>query len=274
MIDLHCHSIFSDGTLSPEELIQRAQAQQLRCLSLTDHDTIAGYERLRQAASNTNITVIPGIELSVRWKKYDIHILGYQLQHTDELQQLIERQNNSRIVRAQQIGDALAALGVVDAYQKACALAGHLRVGRPHFAQLLVQEGKAQDMNAAFKRFLGRGRPAYIPTPWISIEEAVGGIVQAKGQAVIAHPLKYQLTRTKLHALIHEFKTAGGVGIEVVSGEVLPTQIQDVVGLCLRFDLLASSGSDYHGDTVSRVALGRQKQLPAQCTPIWHNWIF
>lgn len=271
MIDLHCHSIFSDGSLSPEELIERAQHQHLKCVSLTDHDTVAGYSRLRLAAQKHGITVINGIELSVRWKKYDIHILGYQINHTADLQELIQQQNNSRILRAEQIGASLDAMGLSDSYLKACTIAGHTRVGRPHFASVLVNEGKARDMQAAFKQFLVRGRSAYVPTPWISIDEAVNVINKAGGRAVIAHPLKYGLTRTKLHELINEFKEAGGIGIEVVSGEMTVTQIQEVAAASMRFNLLASSGSDFHSDA-SRTKLGRQAQLPINCTPIWHDW--
>ncbi|KTD60535.1 PHP domain-containing protein [Legionella shakespearei] len=272
MIDLHCHSYFSDGALSPAELIQKAQNQQLRCLSLTDHDTVAGYDELMSAAQNTEIKIIHGIELSVRWKKYDIHILGYQIDHTPELHDLIQHQNHSRIERAEQIGESLQNVGVENAYDKACELAGHKRVGRPHFAQVLVNEGKSRDMQAAFKQFLGRGKCGYIPTPWISIREAVEGIVKSHGQAVIAHPLKYGLTRSKLHELINEFKDAGGTGIEVVSGEMNITQIREMAATSVRFNLLASSGSDYHSDTASRINLGRQQQLPVNCTPIWHEW--
>ena len=272
MIDLHCHSQFSDGCLSPEELIQRAQKQQIQCLSLTDHDTVDGYPTLLQAAAETSIKIIPGIELSVRWKKYELHILGYQMNPTPEFLTLLEKQNQSRVTRAQQIGDALNLIGIVDAYAKACELAGHDHVGRPHFAQLLVNEDKARDLKAAFKKFLVRGKSAYIPTPWISVQEAVEGIIASGGQAVIAHPLKYGLTRSKLHELINEFKEAGGVGMEVVSGEMIASEINEMAAMCLRFHLLASSGSDYHSDRASRINLGGQKQLPVGCTPIWHEW--
>lgn len=272
MIDLHCHSIFSDGALTPEELIQKAQSQQLKCLSLTDHDTVSGYPRLLESAQNTGITVINGIELSVRWRKYDIHILGYQINHTDDLQKVIDRQNNSRITRAMHIGANLDVMGIENSYIKACEIAGHNRVGRPHFAKLLVMEGRARDMQAAFRQYLVRGRGAYVQTPWISIGEAVEAIVNADGKAVIAHPLKYGLTRSKLHELINEFKDAGGAGLEVVSGEMTVTQINDVAGTCARFNLLASSGSDFHNDTASRTNLGRQARLPLHCTPIWHDW--
>ncbi|CAM2895770.1 TrpH protein [Legionella steigerwaltii] len=272
MIDLHCHSNFSDGILSPKELIQRAQSQKIRCLSLTDHDTIAGYSALLDAASATSIKIINGIELSVRWKKHELHILGYQINHTANFLELIKRQNQSRVDRAQQIGSALELLGISDAYLKARDLAGHDRVGRPHFAQLLVNEGMVKDLATAFKRFLGRGKSAYVPTPWIGVQEAVQSIIAAGGQAVIAHPLKYGLTRSKLHELINEFKEAGGVGIEVVSGEMTVTEVNEMAAICLRFDLLASSGSDYHSDISSRINLGSQKQLPVNCRPIWYEW--
>jgi len=272
MIDLHCHSTFSDGALSPEELIYKAQKQQVRCLSLTDHDTVAGYGELNEAAIGTDIKIINGIELSTRWKKYDIHILGYQINHTSELDELIRNQNQSRIERAIQIGASLSLVGVENAYEKACEQAGHNRVGRPHFARVLINEGKTRDMKSAFKQFLGRGKNAYIPTPWITIQQAVNGIVTAGGKAVIAHPLKYGLTRSKLHELINEFKEAGGEGIEVVSGEMTVTQIKEMAATSMRFNLLASSGSDFHSDTLSRTNLGRQQQLPVNCKPIWHDW--
>ena len=272
MIDLHCHSYYSDGALSPDELIQKALIQQIQCLSLTDHDTVAGYSDLLLAASTTSIKIINGIELSVRWKKYDIHILGYQINHTLELDQLIMRQNQSRIDRAEQIGACLHLSGVSDAYKKASDVAGHKRVGRPHFARVLINEGKARDMKSAFKQFLGRGKIAYVTTPWISIQDAVEGIVNSGGQAVIAHPLKYGLTRSKLHELINEFKEIGGVGVEVVSGEMSGTQIREMSATSMRFNLLASSGSDFHSDSLSRINLGRQQQLPVNCIPIWHEW--
>lgn len=272
MIDLHCHSIYSDGSLTPEALIQKAQSHHLKCLSLTDHDTTAGYDELYKAAAHTEIKIINGIELSTRWKKYDVHILGYQIQPIAELDELIQKQNQSRIERAEQIGASLHMLGVADAYQKACVIAGHKRVGRPHFAKVLIAEGKVKDMKTAFKQFLGRGKAGYVPTPWITIAEAVTAINNVGGQAVIAHPLKYGLTRSKLHELINEFKEAGGVGMEVVSGEINVSDIKEMAATCMRFNLLASSGSDFHADGISRVNLGRQHSLPANCTPIWQEW--
>lgn len=272
MIDLHCHSHFSDGSLSPDALLERAFSAGVKTLALTDHDTIAGLSQLHAAAMGRDIKIINGIEFSTRWKKHDIHILGLNIRQDDAgLHGLIQQQNESRIMRAKQIGTCLVDCGVTNAYQKACELAGHERVGRPHFAQIMVNEGLVPDMQTAFKRFLGRGHAAYVPTAWISIDTAVEGITQAGGVAVIAHPLKYKLTRSKLHALIKEFKQAGGVAMEVVSGEMIVSQINESAGMCLRFGLLASTGSDFHHDS-SCTGLGRQHKLPAMCKPIWEQW--
>ncbi len=273
MIDLHCHSHFSDGLLSPDLLLAKALEAGVRVLALTDHDTTAGLTSLHLAAIDCPIQVINGIELSVRWKMNDIHIIGLMIdpQHED-LVSCVLQQEESRIARAKEIGACLAIIGVTDAYQKACDYAGHERVGRPHFAHVLVEEGVVPDMKHAFQRYLVRGRPAFVPTTWLSLEDVVETIIKAGGQAVIAHPLKYKLTRSKLHALIRAFKDAGGVGMEAVSGQMTAPQVMEVVGLCSRFELLASTGSDYHGDKVSRIGLGRQLPLPAGCTPIWHEW--
>lgn len=272
--DLHCHSFFSDGELSPEMLIDKAIDARIGLLALTDHDTIAGIARLREAAQTHAITIIDGVELSVRWKMHDIHILGLNLDSRhSSLTTLLMKQNEQRSTRAKQMSGLLEIIGVQQAYQKACDIAGHERVGRPHLAQVLINEGRVKDMQTAFDRYLKRGRLAYVPTSWIGVDESVKGILQSGGMAVIAHPMKYKLTRSKLHALINDFKTAGGQGLEVVSGDMNASQIGEMAGLCERFELLASSGSDYHGDSYSRIKLGQQSPLPLNCKPIWEQWI-
>ncbi|KTD20452.1 TrpH protein [Legionella lansingensis] len=273
MIDLHCHSNFSDGTLSPADLLNKAFESNVKMLALTDHDTTDGLEMLHKAASALPIKIIDGIELSACWKKHDIHIIGLNISPEDKgMQSLIYRQSQNRTIRARQIAEQLKLWGVVEAYNKACDIAGHERVGRPHFAQVLINEGLVSDMQTAFKRFLGRGRPAYVRTSWLSLTEAVEGITEANGEAVLAHPLKYSLTRTKLYELITDFKKAGGRGLEVISGDMTALQIDEMASLCQRFQLLGSTGSDYHGDIFSRISIGRQPQLPVNCRPIWHLW--
>lgn len=274
MIDLHCHSQCSDGLLSPALLLKRAEEAGVQVLALTDHDTVAGVAALHHAAQNSPVITISGIELSTRWKKQDIHIIGLQVNPNHPmLVALTQQQNERRIARAHEISLRIEALlGLANVYNKACDLAGHDRVGRPHFAQLMVNEGLVPDLQTAFTRYLKQGRAAYVPTMWPSIEMIVSAILQTGGQAVLAHPLKYGLTRTKLRELIYLFRQSGGVGMEVVSGETALDQMNDLAGLCTEFDLLASTGSDYHGEGISRVGLGQQRAIPKQCKPIWQQW--
>jgi hypothetical protein len=273
MIDLHCHSYFSDGLLSPEDLLQKAVQAGVKILALTDHDTTDGLVLLNKAAYGHDIQLINGIELSASWKKYTIHVIGLNINPEQlNLKELLIRQNNRRIARGKLIAEKLNMLGIVDTWQKVCRIANHERVGRPHFAQLLVNERLCPDMKTAFKRYLVRGKFAYIPTTWLPLHEIVTTIVGSGGQATIAHPLKYQLTHTKLHELITVFKEAGGTAIEVVSGRMNAEKILEVAQLCQRFDLLASTGSDYHGDQPAHISLGHQAPLPLNCTPIWHQW--
>lgn len=275
MIDLHCHSHFSDGQLSPSDLLQLAIQNDVTMLALTDHDTVDGISPLIEANKEQKnpIQIIPGIELSVRWKKYDLHILGLNINPSSvTLQALIKKQQQSRNERAVAIAACMAQLGIDDALEKAKKIAGHEHIGRPHFAEVLVQAGKVPNIQAAFERYLRAGKPAYVPTPWISLEEAITETIAAGGDAVIAHPNKYKLTRTKLFELGLAFKMAGGTGVEVISGDMNPTQIQSLVTMANQYNLLASTGSDFHGEKMSRVRLGQQRALPIHCKPIWEKW--
>lgn len=271
--DLHCHSIYSDGALTPKDLVAKAIVSGVKIFSLTDHDTVSGSILLRNEAIASGIQIIDGIELSVRWKKHDIHILGLNIDiESKDLLHLINQQIEARISRAQQISSILESTGINHVFKKACELAGHERVGRPHLAQVLINEGIVGDMAQAFKRYLGRGKIAYIPTEWLSIEESVKGINVSGGTAVIAHPLKYKLTRTKLNELIREFKMVGGQGIEVVSGDMTTQEISEMAGICEKYELYASTGSDFHSPEYSRIGLGRQPALPLNCKPVWEQW--
>lgn len=270
MIDLHCHSQYSDGILSVEDLYQKALDNHISLLALTDHDTVAGVGKLMALAQNGPVKIIPAIELSVRWKTKDIHIVGLNIDMgSDALTHLIAEQKQQRLIRAQTIAEKLERLGIERVWDKVCKIAGHEHIARPHFAKLLVDEGKVKDLQKAFTQFLGRGRQAFVPTIWSSVSEAVSTIRVAGGLPVIAHPLKYTLTNTKLHELIRTFKEAGGVGIEVVSGETSPQDILNIAKISLQHQLLASTGSDFHGGQYSRVDLGKQRSLPDICEPIW-----
>lgn len=277
IVDLHCHSNYSDGALSPLSLLDLASQASVNMLALTDHDTVAGLDTLHQAARDKQlgIVVVNGVELSVRWKKHDIHVLGLHIDYTDAtFLKVIKKQQDSRQCRALMIAKKLKTIGVDDAFAKACAIAGHEQIGRLHFAELLVKEGVTTDIQNGFKRFLGRGKCAFVPTLWIDLAEAVNVIKKAGGDAVIAHPLKYGLTRTKLAELIGAFKQAEGSGLEVISGQMNEAQISETAGLCERFQLLASTGSDFHRVDTAYRGIGGQRQLPINCKPIWQQWAF
>ena len=273
MIDFHCHSNYSDGDDSVEQLFNQALENGIRQLALTDHDTVAGLERLHALCANTTIRCINGIELSTRWKKHDIHVVGLNIDplHPD-LQESILSQIQCRNTRAKAIAQSFEKLGLTHCWEKVTAIAGHTHVARPHFANLLISEGWTKTIQQGFTQYLARGKVAYIPTQWMHICDAVKVINAAGGVAVLAHPLKYKLTRTKLQELIFDFKNAGGQAIEVISGQMQPKDIRESLAMCEDNNLFASTGSDYHGLDRSRVRLGGQAKLPEKCKPVWTLW--
>lgn len=270
MIDLHCHSNFSDGELRPLDLVKYAVKQKIKILALTDHDTFAGLDDAHKAGKNYGIKIINGIELSTSWRQYNLHIIGLNINYLhSKIKNLVKRQNETRIARALEISKHLEKHGVFDAYNKTCDIAGHDRVGRLHFALLLKRDGFASNTQSAFKLFLNSF--TYEIT-WANLLEVVSTIIEAGGQAVLAHPLKYNLNDTELNEIIAEFKQVGGTGIEVVSGAMTNKEVNKMADFSKNFQLLASTGSDYHGPHLSSVALGKQRLLPLNCQPIWKNW--
>lgn len=273
IVDLHCHSNYSDGELSPEELVKRAVDANVDVLALTDHDTIDGLADLNIAAQNKNISVVNGIELSLCWKKYVIHVLGLNIDlNSESLKNIIKLQKENRILRAQRISELLAKCGIKDAFAKASKIALYNNIGRPHFAQILKDEGIVANIQEAFRLYLGKNKKAYVKTSWIDLSDGVQAIINAGGIASVAHPLKYKLTRTKLYELISEFKLFGGEAIEVVSSDERIYDAELLADVSREFNLFASTGSDFHADNVSRTAIGKQRELPKNCTPIWHKW--
>jgi len=268
--DLHCHSHFSDGILSPEALVARAKEQEVDVLALTDHDTIAGLFLAQKAAEECGIRLINGIEFSGQWGKVGVHILGLCFRlDSPQLNAAIEAQNAARSNRAEQIATRLAKAGIADALAGAQDLAGDAVVGRPHFAQYLVNVGAVNNINAAFKKYLGTGKPADVKYQWPAMDTVVGWIHAAGGIAVLAHPCKYDLTRTKMCALIKDFALAGGDALEVVSGIQAHPVTMDLAKIAAANQLAASCGSDFHYPGQSWQELGRFPSLPEICSPVW-----
>lgn len=271
--DLHSHSTASDGTLHPAELVQRAHAQGVDVLALTDHDVTSGLAEAAAAARPLGLRLIPGVEISITWNGATIHIVGLNIdpQHAG-LQAGLESLRAKRAGRGEEIARRLAKHGIHGALEGARTYASGPILGRTHFARFLVEQGHAKDIRQVFKKFLVHNKPGHVPGEWASLEDAVGWIRAAGGQAVIAHPARYRISASRLRQFIGEFKECGGEALEVVSGSHSAGDVQGMTQYAKRYELLASRGSDYHGPEQPWVELGRLASLPDACTPVWTAW--
>lgn len=271
--DLHCHSHCSDGILSPEELVSRAKANNVSVLALTDHDTIAGVERARNQAMQENIELISGIELSSVWQGRNIHIVGLNVNtHSSDLKKAVADQEQRRRDRGVTIAQRLSAVGIDGAYEGAKLQAGSDLVGRPHFARWLVEQGKVSSIEQAFKRFLGSGKPGDVKQFWPEMSDIVSIIRASGGVAVLAHPLKYKMTRTKMSLMIRDFSEYGGKALEVVSGRQDKAEAVELAKIGMKFGLRGSMGSDFHEPTGPWAELGCCTEFPELIEPVWTLW--
>lgn len=271
--DLHSHSLASDGTLTPTELVNRAVAAGVSVLALTDHDETGGIAEACKAARNAGIELVPGVEISVTWAKQTVHVLGLQIDpDSSPLNQGLAKLRAFRDWRAEEMGRRLAKHGIEGAWEAARSMARGRIVSRTHFARFLMEQGHAATPRDVFKRFLKPNKPGFVSGEWASLEEALDWIHTAGGQAVIAHPARYKMSATKRRKLLGEFVELGGEGLEVVSGSHSRGDNYSMAQLAGRFGLLASVGSDYHGPEHPWVELGRLGRLPEGCTPIWSTW--
>jgi predicted metal-dependent phosphoesterase TrpH len=271
--DLHTHSNASDGILSPAALVLRARQRGVTHLALTDHDTVHGLQSAHEQAVIEGITLIDGIEFSCLWAGRGIHILGLNIDtHCTQLLSAIAAQQEARDTRAEEIGKRLEKAGIPEPLEGARRLAGGAVLGRPHFARYLVEKGFASSINGAFKQYLGAGKPGDIKHCWPSVASMVAVIRDAGGVPVLAHPAKYEMTGTKLRTLTGEFKEAGGLAIEVTSGQQPPNETENLARLAAQFDLHASCGSDFHVPDQPWQELGSFTPLPPSCRPVWQLW--
>jgi predicted metal-dependent phosphoesterase TrpH len=269
--DLHSHSTASDGFLSPTELVNRAQLQGVTALALTDHDTTAGLIEAQNAAVAANIRLINGIELSVSWNSHCFHIVGLGIKPENaDLKAGIKKIQTIRRERVTKIAKLLEKKQVFGAYEAVVAVAGETgMITRSHFADFLVAKHYVDTEQEAFDRYLGQGKPAYTSTTWAVLEEAVNWINQAGGVAVLAHPMRYNLTASWMKRFLTAFKEAGGIGIEVVTGRYNPDEIRRCVDYAKRFALAGSVGSDFHNPKNTWLELGKLAPLPEGIKPIW-----
>ncbi|MDQ3185176.1 MAG: PHP domain-containing protein [Pseudomonadota bacterium] len=273
-VDLHCHSTVSDGLLSPTQLVEHAAVRGVDMLALTDHDDVAGLEEARQVANDKSIAFINGVEISTSWRGQTLHIVGLGIdpEHPGLVGGL-KSIRDGRTVRARNIAAQLDKFGIHGSFEGAYANTGEGRlIGRTHFARFLVQEGYAKDVRSVFKKYLVKGKPGYVPHQWATLSDAVQWISNSGGRAVIAHPARYKLGKDALDELLSEFRAMGGEGIEVITASHTPEQSLLFARHSQRMGLLASRGSDFHGPGESYFDLGRMPDLPANCTPVWHDW--
>jgi len=270
--DLHSHSLASDGTLAPTELVTAAHFAGVDVLALTDHDTTEGIAEAATSADSLGMQLAPGVEISVTWRAGTVHILGLGIDPGCEILQagLVELRA-FRDWRAVEIGRRLACAGIPGCYSGARLLAQGNIVSRTHFAHHLVACGHAASVRDVFKRFLIKNKPGHVPGSWAQLEAALSWIAAAGGIAVIAHPARYSMTASKLRSLIGEFRECGGSAIEVVSGSHTRDDITAMAALSRREKLLASCGSDYHGPENPWVRLGELAEIPAGCRPVWES---
>ena len=272
--DLHCHSTRSDGLLSPTAVVRRAAARGVDVLALTDHDETAGLEEARAAAEEAGIAIVTGAELSVSWEDITIHVVALRFDPAHEaLLDGLEQIRSGRDRRARRIAESLAAAGIPGAYEGARRYVTSERlISRTHFARFLVEVGHVREMKDVFSRYLTPGRPGYVAHAWASLEEAIGWIHAAGGQAVLAHPGRYKVTGTGLRRLLGEFRDHGGDAVEVLSPSHQAAQVAQFAALARTHGLAASTGSDYHGPGESRLDLGDLPPLPTGLDPVWKRW--
>ena len=271
--DLHTHSNASDGILSPEALVTRAKNRGVTHLALTDHDTTEGLQRARIIADQEGICLISGIEFSTQWSGINIHIVGLNVDtEAQQLSDAIAVQGKVRDERAREIGVRLQKEGIEGAFEGAQNHAQGSIIGRPHFARFLIEQGYVANMNAAFKRYLGAGKAGDVKHSWPEIPEVVADILSAGGVPVLAHPNRYNLTRTKLRRLVAYFKESGGLAMEVISGLQTSNDTSAMRDIAQQYDLYASCGSDFHVPDQPWQELGSFGRLPPQCKPVWQLW--
>ncbi len=269
--DLHCHSVVSDGTLTPEELARRAKANGVELWALTDHDEIGGIDRAAAAARDQGLAYLTGAEISVTFAGETVHIVGLGFdEKNDALKSGLQQTRGGREARAREMAEGLAKVGIKDAFEGALKFVGNPElISRTHFARFLVESGVCSETHEVFRKYLTEGKPGYVPHRWATLRDAVSWIADAQGVAVIAHPGRYNFTPNEEYALFTEFKNHGGRAVEVVTGSHTTQEYVKYAETAKEFDLAASRGSDFHSPDESRIDLGTLPFLPGELTPVW-----
>lgn len=262
-VDLHVHSVFSDGTFTPSELVDLAIENDLVAFALTDHDTVDGIDEAKNAAKDSTIDVIPGVELSCEYtisrdRKKEIHILGYQLdwkqkELCDTLTMVAEERDNRNKKMCKNLSDA----GFPIDYQSLISRFGNTILTRAHFARFLLEKGAIPSIDAAFKKILAQDGPYFVMRKYLTPQKGIELIKKAGGIPVLAHPLLYKLSVSEIRALIVELKDYGLQGIEAMYSRNHGTDEAFIRKLADEYDLIITGGSDFHGANKPDIELGR-----------------
>ena len=279
-VDLHTHSNISDGTLSPQQLVEAAAASFIHTLALTDHDTMDGLELAREAAKDHEIKIISGVEISSQWsrpatkKNYGVHIVALDVQNPEPLQQALEQQKRIRAERSKKICDLLMPLIGQDIYPDVVAKVDNIpdRVTRTHIAKTLVEKGIVTRPQQAFDKYIKEGKKAYVKFDGLGLEETIQVIHASGGFAVLAHPTRYDLSATNIRYLIEIFARFGGDAVELPPAVDPASTRQMVDRMIAEHGLKVSVGSDYHGDNMPWIKLGHIPAVKDGQVGIWESF--
>ena len=279
-VDLHTHSNISDGTLTPELLVQAAIEKGIHTLALTDHDTMDGLKIAEQVAKNQPIQIISGVEISSQWsrpatqKSYGVHIVALNIKNPEPLQALLEEQKKIRAERAKQICDLLTPLIGFDIYADVIAkVDGEAdRITRTHIAKTLVEKGVVSRPQQAFDKYIKEGKKAYVKFDGLGLEETIKIIHESQGFAVLAHPTRYDLSATNIRYLIEIFAQFGGDAVELPPYIEAASTRQMVDRMIEQFNLKVSVGSDFHGDNMPWIKLGNIPKVKEGQVGIWESF--
>jgi len=271
LADLHSHTVYSDGTLTPTQLLCLAAGNKLTYLAITDHDTTDAFDELAHQTLPDNLQLLTGVEISSLWEQQEIHIVGIGFnRHDTALQSLLSHQQQLRRIRAQAMDIQLQKAGIIGLM----TYLGSLQctsISRNHVADFLLQQGIARSKDDAFKRLLGNRGKYSSPAQWCEMDAAIGAIRAAGGITVLAHPSRYKISKHKLRRLVAEFAQARGDAMEVSYSNLAPERMNHLAALCVENSLWASTGSDFHTPLAQWMDLGRFRHLPAICAEraIW-----
>ena len=280
-VDLHTHSNISDGTLSPQQLVEAAADKLIHTLALTDHDTMDGLVLAEEAAKNHEIKIISGVEISSQWsrpatkKNYGVHIVALNVQNPEPLQKALNQQKIIRAERSKQICDLLVPLIGQDIYADVIAKVDNIpdRVTRTHIAKTLVEKGIVTRPQQAFDKYIKEGKKAYVKFDGLGLEETIQVIHDSGGFAVLAHPTRYDLSATNIRYLIEIFAKFGGDAVELPPAIDPSSTRQMVDRMIAEQGLKVSIGSDFHGNNMPWVKLGQVPSLKPGQIGIWESFV-